>query len=143
MDYFYEVKVKYNKPVEGTDDVKTVTENYYVVADHVSESIERASGEVGAGKQDFDILSSKRSNITDYIEVDDADKIYMVKIGMLVESEQTGKMKTVPEFYLVDGESTKSVISTIETTFENKLVHKDEYKILSTNLMKNVTEVYN
>lgn len=143
MNYFYDVKVRYNTPVEGSDEVKTVNESYYIVADHVSESIERATEEIGSGKDDFDILSTKRSNVTDYIEVDDAEKIYMVKVGMLVENEQTGKMKTVPEFYLVDGDSTKDIISTIEMNFQNRLVNKDEYKILATSLLKNVVEVFN
>lgn len=98
---YIETAARYEKMSEDGK-VKKVTERFVVDALTCTEAEERTIQELTPYVSDgLDVTSSKKVNIADIFNPDDADKFYLAKVAFISIDERSGKEKRTVSQWLV------------------------------------------
>lgn len=106
MKTYFEVAVRYDKPVDGK--VQKVTEQYLIDAMSFTEAEAKATEKLAAySVADFHVVAEKITNNTDVVTTsdEDADKFYKMKYSIISINEKTGKEKKTAEYVIIQASS--------------------------------------
>lgn len=98
---YIETAVRYRKMMEDGQE-KKVTERFVVDALTCTEAEERTIQELTPYVSDgLDVTSSKKVNIADIFNPDEADRFYLAKVSLISIDERSGKEKRTASQWLV------------------------------------------
>ncbi|MEO6302530.1 MAG: DUF4494 family protein [Bacteroidia bacterium] len=111
---FYSVKIKYQEPKEGTDEMKKVTKSYLVYALSVTEAEMRISNWIPSNFQDPVVQGVQQTNIGEIKEDGPSETFWLIKFMDDADGTQS---KAKPYFVVLNANNIDSVVQKIKGQF--------------------------
>ena len=111
---YYNVKLKYQEPKEGTDEMKKITKNYLVYALSVVEAEMRISNWIPSNFQDPEVQSVQQTNIGEIKEDGPSETFWQIKF--MDDSDGT-QPKSKPYFVILNANNIESIVIKIKGQF--------------------------
>lgn len=136
MSQWFECKVKYDKTMQDTGAVKTVTEPYMVDALSFTEAEARITKEMQPYiSGEFTVSAVRRVNISDIFYHDGGDRWYKVKTNFITIDEKTAVEKRTASFQLVQASNFKEALDVFLESMSDTMADYEIASITETMLM--------
>ncbi len=136
MSQWFECKVKYDKTMQETGAVKTVTEPYLVDALSFTEAEARITEEMQPYiSGEFTVSAVRRVNLSDIFYNEGGDRWYKVKTNFITIDEKTAVEKRTASFQLVQAGNFREALEVFENGMKGTMADFEIASITETMLM--------